>query len=152
MDRAALATYLKTKVQLQQQLEREYLTTGIKAFDAIAGGVPRGAITEVYGPSSSGKTTFLHALVANAAAGGEFCALIDGSVSAETVVAASPHPAIRHVGGLVESAEYLAGAVKPGDVVIILGAGDSYRIGELLLAQLRDRQSALQGGAKRKPV
>jgi UDP-N-acetylmuramate--alanine ligase len=69
----------------------------------------------------------------------------DGSVSANTVVAVSPHPAIRHIDGLVESAEYLADAVRPGDVVIILGAGDSYRIGELLLAQLHDRQLAEKG-------
>jgi hypothetical protein len=81
MDRAALATHLRTKVQLQEQLEREFLQTGIADFDAVAGGVPRGAITEIYGPASSGKTTFLHALVANASAGGEFCALIDGSDS-----------------------------------------------------------------------
>jgi UDP-N-acetylmuramate--alanine ligase len=63
----------------------------------------------------------------------------DGSVSSQALVAASSHPAIRHVSGLVESAEYLAESVKRGDVVITLGAGDSYRIGELLLAQLHDR-------------
>ncbi|MCC6453479.1 MAG: UDP-N-acetylmuramate--L-alanine ligase [Caldilineaceae bacterium] len=72
----------------------------------------------------------------------------DGSVSAEAVVAASPHPAIRYSGGLVESAESLAEAVQPGDVVIILGAGDSYRIGELLLAQLHDRQLARKPESK----
>jgi hypothetical protein len=41
---------------------------------------------------------------------------------------------------LVECAEYLAEMVQPGDVVIVLGAGDSYRIGELLLAQLNDQK------------
>lgn len=65
----------------------------------------------------------------------------DGSVSAASVVEASPHPSIHHVGGLVETAEYLAEHTESGDVVIVLGAGDSNRIGELLLAQLRDRQS-----------
>jgi UDP-N-acetylmuramate--alanine ligase len=64
----------------------------------------------------------------------------DGTISAADLVAASPHPAIRHVGGLVESAEYLSEMVQPGDVVIVLGAGDSYRIGELLLAQLDDQR------------
>ncbi len=63
----------------------------------------------------------------------------DGTVSSQALVAASPHPAIRHISGLVESAEYLAETVERDDVVITLGAGDSYRIGELLLAQLHDR-------------
>lgn len=68
----------------------------------------------------------------------------DGTVSAQSIVAASPHPAIEHVGGLADSAEYLAANVQPGDVVIVLGAGDSYRIGELLLAQLSDMHTLEQ--------
>ena len=74
----------------------------------------------------------------------------DGSVSAEAIVAASPHPAIRHISGLVECAEYLGDSVQAGDVVITLGAGDSYRIGELLLAQLRDRLVSESEEDKRK--
>lgn len=68
----------------------------------------------------------------------------DGTINAAALVAASPHPAIRHVGGLVESAEYLAEVVQPGDVVVVLGAGDSYRIGELLMAQLDDQRLVAQ--------
>ena len=55
MDRAALASHLLTKVQVQQQLERELLPTGIHGFDSLTGGLPRGAITEIYGPASCGK-------------------------------------------------------------------------------------------------
>jgi UDP-N-acetylmuramate-alanine ligase len=29
--------------------------------------------------------------------------------------------------------------VKPGDMVLTLGAGDIYQVGDLLLARLRDR-------------
>jgi UDP-N-acetylmuramate--alanine ligase len=77
----------------------------------------------------------------------------DGTVSAEALVAASPHPAIRYIGGLVECAEYLADSVKPDDVVVVLGAGDSYRIGELLLAQLKDKEVPASGrkGNKKEP-
>jgi len=71
----------------------------------------------------------------------------DGTIVAEDVVTASTHPAIRHVGGLVESAEFLIKWVQPNDVVIVLGAGDSYRVGELLLAQLTDRNLVEQGQA-----
>jgi UDP-N-acetylmuramate--alanine ligase len=42
--------------------------------------------------------------------------------------------------GTVEAtAAWLAHAVLPGDVVLVMGGGRSYRIGELLLADLRDR-------------
>ena len=70
MDRAALASHLLTNVQVQQQLERELLPTGIQGFDSSTGGLPRGAITEIYGPASCGKTTFLHALLANSSVKG----------------------------------------------------------------------------------
>ena len=68
----------------------------------------------------------------------------DGTVSPQAIVDASPHHAITHVGGLVGSADYLAAHVQAGDVVVVLGAGDCYRISQLLLVQLQDRQSAEQ--------
>jgi UDP-N-acetylmuramate--alanine ligase len=61
----------------------------------------------------------------------------DGSVSAAELVATSSHPSIAHVGALRDAAAHLAGRVQPGDVVITLGAGDGYRIGEMLLEALR---------------
>ena len=79
LDRSALALRLVPESQLRQQLEREHLPTGIGAFDHAAGGLPRGAVTEIYGPATSGKTTFVHSFLASATAAGEFCALIDGS-------------------------------------------------------------------------
>jgi len=44
---------------------------------SILQGIPRGALTEIAGPASSGRTSFLCALLAEATAGEEFCALID---------------------------------------------------------------------------
>ena len=79
MDRSALARHLVHETQLRQQLEREHLPTGIGAFDHDAGGLPRGAVTEIYGPATSGKTTFIHSFLAHATAAGEYCALIDGA-------------------------------------------------------------------------
>jgi hypothetical protein len=37
------------------------------------------------------------------------------------------------------TARWLAGEVRAGDVVLVMGGGRSYRIGELLLAHLGSR-------------
>lgn len=62
----------------------------------------------------------------------------DGSVTAADLVAASPHRSIRHIAGIAAAAAYLAAQVAAGDVVLTLGAGDGYQVGELLLQQLRE--------------
>lgn len=52
--------------------------TGIAALDALlGGGFPRGRVSEVYGPSSSGRTGVVFALVARATHGGAFSAWVD---------------------------------------------------------------------------
>jgi UDP-N-acetylmuramate--alanine ligase len=60
----------------------------------------------------------------------------DGSVSSAELVAASPHPSIRHLAAFDAAVAFLADRVRPGDVVITLGAGDGYQVGEDLLQQL----------------
>jgi hypothetical protein len=77
LERSALARYLVHESQLVQQLQYPRLPTGIGAFDAAVGGLPRGAVTEIWGPASSGKSTFTASFLAQATAAGEFCALID---------------------------------------------------------------------------
>lgn len=56
----------------------ERISTGALTLDiALGGGVPRGRIVEVYGPESSGKTTLVQHIIANAQAKGGTCAFID---------------------------------------------------------------------------
>jgi len=62
----------------------------------------------------------------------------DGRVSAADIVAQSPHPAITHVPTLDAATAHLLAYVRPGDVVITLGAGDGYKVGEALLTQLQN--------------
>ncbi len=57
----------------------EMVSTGIAALDALAGGLPRGCLTEICGPASSGRTTLLLAALAAATRRGEFCAVVDAS-------------------------------------------------------------------------
>src|SRR5262245_19145142 len=64
------------------ELERrvfESVPTGIAPLDALTGGLPRGAITEIFGPSSSGRTSAMVSILAQATAQDEVCALVDGS-------------------------------------------------------------------------
>ncbi|MBX2997254.1 MAG: UDP-N-acetylmuramate--L-alanine ligase [Caldilineaceae bacterium] len=60
----------------------------------------------------------------------------DGTLSAADLVAASDHPHIEHISGLEAIADSLAVYVEADDVVITLGAGTSYRVGEILLERL----------------
>ena len=55
----------------------EMVTSGIPALDALTGGLPRGCLTEICGPASSGRTTVLLATLAAATRRGEYCAVID---------------------------------------------------------------------------
>lgn len=61
----------------------------------------------------------------------------DLGVSSADVVARMHHPDARTVAGLGEAAALLADKVSSGDVVLTLGAGDGYLIGEWLLERLR---------------
>ncbi len=51
--------------------------TGIEAIDRICAGLRGGAMAELYGPPSSGKTTVLHSALAQITARGEVCAVVD---------------------------------------------------------------------------
>jgi recombination protein RecA len=57
----------------------EAIPTGAVNLDAAVGvgGVPRGRITEIYGPESSGKTTLCLHVIANAQKGGGVAAFVD---------------------------------------------------------------------------
>ncbi|MBN1536084.1 MAG: recombinase RecA [Anaerolineales bacterium] len=60
-------------------LEVEAIPTGALSLDIAlgVGGIPRGRITEIYGPESSGKTTICQHIVAEAQKMGGTCAYID---------------------------------------------------------------------------
>ncbi len=55
------------------------ISTGCMSLDMAlgVGGVPRGRVTEIYGPESSGKTTLTLHLIAEAQKAGGLCAFID---------------------------------------------------------------------------
>jgi hypothetical protein len=54
---------------------------GIPAVDQLAGGLPRGCLTEIFGELSSGVTSLLHSALAARTAEAEVCALVDAQDS-----------------------------------------------------------------------
>jgi hypothetical protein len=57
----------------------EMVSSGIAAMDAFTGGLPRGCLTEICGPASSGRSTFMLSALAAATQRGECCAVVDAS-------------------------------------------------------------------------
>jgi recombination protein RecA len=67
----------------------EAIPTGALALDLALGigGVPRGRIVEIFGPESSGKTTLVNHIIAQAQALGGVCAFIDTEHAIDPVYA-----------------------------------------------------------------
>jgi hypothetical protein len=72
---------VRSASRLEVRPRPQMLATGIPPMDAVTSGIPRGCLTEIYGPPSSGKTSLLIASLAAATRQGEACVLIDASDS-----------------------------------------------------------------------
>jgi RecA/RadA recombinase len=80
-------TLLGGRIVWQVRPEPECVPSGISEIDAATGGVPRGGLTEIVGPRSSGRTSLLLSILAEATAREEICAVVDAEDSF------SPHAA-----------------------------------------------------------
>src|SRR5918911_2601220 len=63
----------------EHAVQVEAIPTGALSLDLAlgVGGVPRGRIVEIFGPESSGKTTLVYEIIAQAQKIGGICAFID---------------------------------------------------------------------------
>jgi recombination protein RecA len=75
----------------------ELVSTGIPSLDAVVGGLPRGAMTEICGPPCSGRTSVLLSALAARTAEGEMCALIDARDSFDPALASAAGVALQQV-------------------------------------------------------
>ncbi len=87
-------TALATTLELRP---RETLFTGLSSLDAITGGFPRGAISEITGPDSSGRSTLANTLLAAATARQEICALVDTHGAFDPAAAAASGAALSQI-------------------------------------------------------
>ena len=95
----------------------DWVRSGISEVDSAIGGLPRGALTEIVGGASSGRTSLLLSILAEATARQETCALVDAEDSFD------PHSAAAagvHLERLiwVRSAHNAEHALKAADLLI----------------------------------
>jgi recombination protein RecA len=102
----------------------EAIPTGALSLDLAlgVGGVPRGRIVEIFGPESSGKTTLVYHIIAEAQARGGVCAFVDAEHAIDPVYA-------RRIGVdtdelLVSQPDHGEQALEIVDVLVRSGAVD----------------------------
>jgi recombination protein RecA len=74
----ALAGRVAAPFNYRDRQEVVTVSSGIPEIDLLTGGLPRGALTEIFGPSCSGRTSLLLSALSARTAQEEACALIDG--------------------------------------------------------------------------
>src|SRR6266700_6360596 len=106
------------------QTKIDVIPTGALALDLAlgVGAVPRGRIVEIFGPESSGKTTLVYHIIAEAQARGGVCAFVDAEHAIDPIYA-------RRIGVdtdelLVSQPDYGEQALEIVDLLVRSGAVD----------------------------
>ena len=74
---AEMASRFGDAFRVHEKAVVETLSTGVSDIDASTGGLPRGAISEIFGPASSGRTSLMYSMLSYATRHEETCALVD---------------------------------------------------------------------------
>ncbi len=74
---SALAARVASPFPYRDRPIVETAPTGVPPIDLLTGGLPRGSLTEIYGPPCSGRTSLLVSALASRTAASEVCALVD---------------------------------------------------------------------------
>jgi recA bacterial DNA recombination protein len=86
---SSLGEHLSSTLLLRERAAPLMVSTGVAVLDALTGGLPRGALSEIAGPTSSGRTGVMLAALAEATRRQEICALVDASDSFDPASAAA---------------------------------------------------------------
>lgn len=78
---SALSARFPSALTVREKPVPETVPTGVPEVDAVIGGLPRGALTEICGTHSSGSTSLLLSAMAEFTRREEACALVDASDS-----------------------------------------------------------------------
>ena len=118
----------------QDAIQVEAIPTGALSLDLAlgVGGVPRGRIVEIFGPESSGKTTLVYHIIAEAQARGGICAFVDTEHAIDPIYAKRIGVDVDEL--LVSQPDYGEQALEIVDVLVRSG-------------RRRPRRDRLGGGA-----
>jgi recombination protein RecA len=102
----------------------DVIPTGSLPLDLAlgVGGVPRGRIVEIFGPESSGKTTLVYHIIAEAQARGGVCAFVDTEHAIDPIYAKKIGVNIDEL--LVSQPDYGEQALEVADMLVRSGAVD----------------------------
>ena len=166
LDAADIVQGLATFHGVGRRLERKGEVAGVVVYDdyghhptairetlaAVRQREPGRRTWAVYEPLTFHRTAALLDAFAEALAAADAVAIADIWASrdpdttiaspeglARAVASRAPSIPVAAPGSVEETACWLAGEVRPGDVVLVMGGGRSYRIGELLLERLGSR-------------
>ena len=105
-------------------MQMESVSTGALSLDVALGigGLPRGRVTEIFGPESSGKTTLALHVVAEAQRTGGVCAYIDAEHALDPVYARAIGVDVDEM--LISQPDTGEQALEIADVLIRSGAID----------------------------
>jgi recombination protein RecA len=105
-------------------IQIEAIPTGALSLDLAlgVGGVPRGRIVEIFGPESSGKTTLVYHIIAEAQARGGICAFVDTEHAIDPIYAKRIGVDVDEL--LVSQPDYGEQALEIVDVLVRSGAVD----------------------------
>jgi recA bacterial DNA recombination protein len=85
----SLPERLSSTLLLRERVAPLTVPSGVAALDGLTGGLPRGALSEIAGPASSGRTGVMLAALAGATSRQELCALVDANDSFDPASAAA---------------------------------------------------------------
>ncbi len=86
---SSLGERLSSTLLLRERLAPLTVPTGIEELDTLTGGLPRGALSEIVGPASSGRTGVMMSALTAATRRQEACALVDAGDSFDPASAQS---------------------------------------------------------------
>jgi len=107
-----------------ERVRIDFIPTGAINLDAAIGigGIPRGRITEIYGPESSGKTTLCLHIVANAQRAGGVAAFVDAEHALDTEYARKLGVDVENL--LISQPDTGEQALEIADILVRSGAVD----------------------------
>lgn len=145
---SSLGENLASTLLLRERESPLSISTGVPTLDELTGGLPRGALSEISGSASSGRTGVMLAALAKATQREEVCALVDANDSFDPASAAAAGIDLNRLLWVRCSRQKATfkRAVLPGSPLPGRSAGIGFAFSHALEQVLKVTDLLLQGG------